>query len=518
MPSAERSLDVTRYANEAMQRLVSTTGSEQNWRQVVERGLDAAHEQSDVAGLVSMVQLVAQLLEGDGRFEDGLEEIEHALAFARGSADAAVILCGIKASMFSAMGRFAEAHEALARGESSRAESSDDARVRLAVFRKITLWQEFIDDSQHDTSELLANCREQGMERERTFLLSWYVPWLAALGQRRKAHPYIREMRLEAARSVSFWRQSDAAAFELWDHFFGDPRFNPEADGLDRRNAMSIWRGESVRLRHAVLAQDVPEIDDCLLRLTKARRRLASAQVGPVEGFAAGASIARSSLVEPPSADPPKVIPLAALGAVIAEAESVAHRGSQHAAAAWLDQLTSLIPPAVRSTMVWPVSVPRVLGLLAVRAGDSRRALQLLRSSLEWTENEGFGIEHALTRLQLGELCASADVKVPERTWRAYRREGAAALEARGYSPLPHVYAVAHSLTLSGRNRLAERLTPREVQVLALLVEGKSYREVALELSVATPTVQTLAHRVYQKLGVSGRDAAASEAKRLGVL
>ena len=107
--------------------------------------------------------------------------------------------------------------------------------------------------------------------------------------------------------------------------------------------------------------------------------------------------------------------------------------------------------------------------------------------------------------MQFGELCASADVKMAERTWKAHRREGAEALKSRGYDPVPHAYAVAHSLTLSTRNRLAERLTRREVQVLGLLADGLSYRKVAEQLEVAAPTVQTLAHRVYQKLGVSGR-------------
>jgi ATP/maltotriose-dependent transcriptional regulator MalT len=65
---------------------------------------------------------------------------------------------------------------------------------------------------------------------------------------------------------------------------------------------------------------------------------------------------------------------------------------------------------------------------------------------------------------------------------------------------------------------MAERLTRREVQVLGLLSEGLSYRAVSEQLHITEPTVQTLAHRAYQKLGVSGRAAAAKEAKRLGVL
>lgn len=96
--------------------------------------------------------------------------------------------------------------------------------------------------------------------------------------------------------------------------------------------------------------------------------------------------------------------------------------------------------------------------------------------------------------------------KFRDRTWKAHRREGGAALRERGYDPLPHVYAVAHSLTLSSRNRLVERLTRREVQVLGQLAERKFGNEQAAEaLGIKRSSVQTLVHRVYQKLDVNGR-------------
>jgi DNA-binding CsgD family transcriptional regulator len=83
---------------------------------------------------------------------------------------------------------------------------------------------------------------------------------------------------------------------------------------------------------------------------------------------------------------------------------------------------------------------------------------------------------------------------------------------------VPHAYAIAHSLTLNSRNRLAERLTRREVDVLAHLGEGETYRQAAAALGIAVPTVQTLAHRAYQKLNATGRHEALQEARRLGVL
>ncbi len=518
MPASDPALDVRRYADDAMQRLVSGDGSiTTDWRPIIERGLSAAREQSDVAGLVSMVQLMVQLLDGQGRYADALSEIDHAMVFARGSGDATLVLLGFKATVESATGNVASARLTADRGLALLADAGIEAQTRYQVFRKVTLWQAFEDESETPTEDILIRCSDLGLERDRTFLLSWFVPFLASLGERRRAHPWIREIRMEAQRLNSVWRLSDAAAFEAWDHFFTGT-FDGSPLELDRQNAMSVWRGEGVQLRHAVLRQDAAAAETSLARLRSARRRMGGAEVGSVEQLETASRLGQGALDDAEGRRAPASLSLASFGPALAGAEAVAHSGSQRSAAEWLASLTSLLPATVRSALGWPVSVPRVLGLLALRAGDARRARNWLEESLEWTESAGFAVESALSRLQFGELCAAAEIRMPERRWKALRLGRADDLRARGYNPVPHAYAVAHSLTLSGRNRLAERLTTREVQVLGLLADGKTYREAAEILSVAAPTVQTLAHRVYQKLGVSGRDAAAAEAKRLGVL
>jgi DNA-binding NarL/FixJ family response regulator len=48
-------------------------------------------------------------------------------------------------------------------------------------------------------------------------------------------------------------------------------------------------------------------------------------------------------------------------------------------------------------------------------------------------------------------------------------------------------------------------LTPRERQVLELLVEGYSYKETAAELGISVGTVGTYVERIYEKLHVSCR-------------
>jgi DNA-binding NarL/FixJ family response regulator len=52
-------------------------------------------------------------------------------------------------------------------------------------------------------------------------------------------------------------------------------------------------------------------------------------------------------------------------------------------------------------------------------------------------------------------------------------------------------------------------LSPREIEVLASLLAGKSNREIAAELHMSVGTVKAHLSAMYQKLGVSNRTQAA---------
>ncbi len=60
------------------------------------------------------------------------------------------------------------------------------------------------------------------------------------------------------------------------------------------------------------------------------------------------------------------------------------------------------------------------------------------------------------------------------------------------------------------------RLTDRELQVLAGLVDGRSVDEIATEQVVAVSTVRTHVRRILEKLGVRSQLAAVAEAHRCG--
>jgi DNA-binding NarL/FixJ family response regulator len=63
-----------------------------------------------------------------------------------------------------------------------------------------------------------------------------------------------------------------------------------------------------------------------------------------------------------------------------------------------------------------------------------------------------------------------------------------------------------------------ERLTARELDVLRLIDEGLSNKEIAKALSIELPTVKNHVHSILEKLNVRRRTAAAARARRLGLL
>ena len=60
-------------------------------------------------------------------------------------------------------------------------------------------------------------------------------------------------------------------------------------------------------------------------------------------------------------------------------------------------------------------------------------------------------------------------------------------------------------------------LTPRELEVLALLARGSTYDEVARMLSISTNTVRSYIRRTYEKLHLSSKTEAAMEAMCRGL-
>lgn len=63
-----------------------------------------------------------------------------------------------------------------------------------------------------------------------------------------------------------------------------------------------------------------------------------------------------------------------------------------------------------------------------------------------------------------------------------------------------------------------ESLTQREKEILSLVAQGLSNREIADELCVSRYTVESHIKHIYRKLSVSKRTKAVSTARHLGIL
>ncbi len=85
------------------------------------------------------------------------------------------------------------------------------------------------------------------------------------------------------------------------------------------------------------------------------------------------------------------------------------------------------------------------------------------------------------------------------------------------------VYAGQRVFSPEVASRLADRiprseLSPREFEILKLISEGKSNKEIAQKLTISNGTVRVHASNIFSKLGCNDRAQAVSEAFRRGII
>src|SRR5919202_1779689 len=93
----------------------------------------------------------------------------------------------------------------------------------------------------------------------------------------------------------------------------------------------------------------------------------------------------------------------------------------------------------------------------------------------------------------------------------------------RGEAPLDSDMAARLLLLLAGEDKAqpkppAEPLTPRQLDVVKLLAQGKTNQEIAQELVLSPGTVRTHVQRILAKLGASDRTGAVVRAIELGLI
>jgi two-component system NarL family response regulator len=68
------------------------------------------------------------------------------------------------------------------------------------------------------------------------------------------------------------------------------------------------------------------------------------------------------------------------------------------------------------------------------------------------------------------------------------------------------------------QRRAAPELTPRELEVLLLIVKGQANKEIAATLGLAENTVKNHVKMILEKLGVADRTQAATTALQRGLV
>jgi ATP/maltotriose-dependent transcriptional regulator MalT len=158
------------------------------------------------------------------------------------------------------------------------------------------------------------------------------------------------------------------------------------------------------------------------------------------------------------------------------------------------------------------------LANVAVASGEMAKAARLLgaaeahraRLGVDLMPRQVAGYERnvADARNALGEAVFAA-------AWAEGRRLSADEARAEAFRVID---AIAEDAQRPSSRTVDPALTPREAEVLRLVADGCSDREIAEALFVGTGTVRTHLAHVFEKLGVGSRTSAVAAASRLGVL
>jgi len=152
----------------------------------------------------------------------------------------------------------------------------------------------------------------------------------------------------------------------------------------------------------------------------------------------------------------------------------------------------------------------RILQALTFQAGgEIPRALAALEQALALAEPEGFVRIFADGGPPMARLLYEA---LSRGIAPGYTRRLLAAF------PVTESEQAAPSDALSPNASLIEPLSERELEVLALLAEGLTNREIASRLYLALNTVKAHASNIYGKLDVHNRTQAVAKARTLGLL
>ena len=166
----------------------------------------------------------------------------------------------------------------------------------------------------------------------------------------------------------------------------------------------------------------------------------------------------------------------------------------------------------------WSLSTSRVLGLLAQVAGRRARALEHFERALTFCRTSGYGPELAWSCYDYALALLTTDARRDRMKAAALLDESRQIALSLGLQPLASRIDESRARY---RARLVAKpagLTTRELDVLRLMSEGRTNKEIAQALFISAHTVAIHVARVLQKTGTSNRTEAAAYATRRHLL
>jgi DNA-binding CsgD family transcriptional regulator len=134
----------------------------------------------------------------------------------------------------------------------------------------------------------------------------------------------------------------------------------------------------------------------------------------------------------------------------------------------------------------------------------------ILIAVLKWTEYRFLVIEHSI-EIYGGLIAATFAVLG---IWLGLKLTGRQERIVVKEVPVP----VGQSILPDEKKRENLGITPRELEILKLIAQGMSNREIAQKLFVSENTVKTHSSRVFDKLGAKRRTQAVQLGKEFGLL
>jgi LuxR family maltose regulon positive regulatory protein len=265
--------------------------------------------------------------------------------------------------------------------------------------------------------------------------------------------------------------------------------------------------------RQLALKSQATPLDDLLVEATQMRLWLQQGDLAAAERWVRERELDQPSAAEKPGEKerrPAKPYEIHEIEQLMLARVALA-RGLPDKALAILEPLEQRAEQRDQQRRLVEILVFKALALQA--RGNAAEALDTIRQALNLAEPEGYVRTFVDAGEAMAELLSMALSKGIAPDYAIFHYSGRL---LAAFSEDEHKGEAERSA--SSTQALVERLSQRELEVLQLIAEGLSNREIAARLVISLSTVKGHTANIYGKLGVHRRTLAVARARELGLL